>query len=661
METEDKRRSTISRVSGYFRQARDTLETLEENIISLLQEDQEEVQETSCLEETVLEEMAEGDISSRREEGLEEVGGDTKKSCGSDGVETRQTTRPDKPELRKPKIGRKEDLTPLLEESELILPPVPLSFDSDEEPRIKKYLKLPALGKGDDKRVKVGSVESPEYFTVHFSYSGGYFLDMELQVKMQEVSESELEPLRLVEVDNACLIKDKDVFYRGRVVGVDGEMVTVLLVDTGEQQVRHLTNIYEIEERFTNVAETSQNAMLACVRPSDGKSNWPASSITALRERIKGKEFLMFIQEEKEGKTPLSVILYETHHNKDLCINFWLSSINEATLTSDACMRLEYFKPALGKTSLVYAEDSKEPETDTYNTFPARVVAIQSPSNISVISLRNEPDLERLQKQMQDHYGDSTDDPNTHSTDLTVGSLVAAHIDQNGGLWARGKIKEFKKFGGCAVVQLLDFAETKKIQVEKLQPLAKMFKKVFMDKVHLSGVCPTSTSGNWSKDATEGLREILQRSSMKVELRCLGKSANQSLPVKMLVVDETGGLVDVENLMVEAKMALGGSGLKSSVDDEELTSPPAEREEIDIKQWQPAELLRPGTTIEGATATFVDWSGRVHLVKDQAALRLISRVLAAKYNNSKMRPGKYSQVSLCLSTSIRYQWTSIGV
>ena len=211
------------------------------------------------------------------------------------------------------------------------------------------------------------------------------------------------------------------------------------------------------------------------------------------------------------------------------------------------------------------------------------------------------------------------------------------------------------------MVQLLDFAGTKKIQVEKLQPLAKMFKKVFMDKVHLSGVCPTSTSGNWSKDATEGLREILQRSSMKVELRCLGKSANQSLPVKMLVVDETGGLVDVENLMVEAKVALGGSGLKSSVDDEELTSPPAEREEIDIKQWQPAELLRPGTKIEGATATFVDWSGRVHLVKDQAALGLISRVLAAKYNHSKMRPGKYSQVSLCLSTSIRYQWTNIGV
>ena len=528
----------------------------------------------------------------------------------------------------------------------------PLSVESGEEPKMKKYFKLPALIKGGARIVKIGSVESPESLTVHFQYSGGYFLYTQMQAEMQEVTEPE--PLRLVEVDNACLIKVREVFYRGKVVGIEGEKVTVLLVDTGEEQVRQLNNVYEIEERFTNVAETTQKVKLACVRPVDGTSNWSDYSTSALRERIKGKEFLMFVQEEKDEKTPLSVILYETHHNKDICINFWLFSVHQATLTSDACMRLEYFKPAV-EISPVEVE---EEETDIYNTFEARVVALQSPSNISVIYNQNEPDLEKLHFQMKKHYGNSKGDRKSQSRDLTLGALVAAHIDKNGGLWVRGKIKEVDIKEGKAGVQLMDYEETKKIKVEKLRPLAKMFNKVFMEKVHLAGVSPTSDSGDWSKDATEKLREILQKSSMKVQLQCLGKSTNRSLPVKMLVVDDTGELVDVEDLMVAADMARARCKRIA-----ELVRPSAEREEIEIKQWQPAEQLQLGTNIERATATFVDWSGRVHLVKDLTTVGLISRVLAAKYNNSKMRPGKSSQVSSCLSItiSICYQWTGTGV
>ena len=634
-------RANISRVRGFFRQFQEAQdrarETLEENIISVLQGDPE----SNWLEEIVLEEMKGGHTGSSREEGVKEAG-DSKVEI----VETSPDISTSRPKLRKPKVENTEPEAEATLDEDPILPPVPFSFEEDEEPRMKKYFKLPALVRGDEKRVKIGVVGSPEYFTVYFSYSDGYFIDMQMQQELQEVSESELEPLRLVEVDNACLIKVVNVFYRGKVVGIiDQEMIRVLLVDTGELEVRSRLNIYEIEERFTNIAETSQKVSLACVRPVGGRC-WPSSSTSALRERIGGKEFLMFVQEEKTAETPLSVILYETRRNKDVCINFWLSSVGQATLTTDACMRLEYFKPTVERAIPVDADDSKE--TDTFNTFSARVVAIESPSNISVICLRNEPDLERLQYQMQDHYGNSLGDSSstTSMKDLAVGLLVAAHIDRNGGTWARGKIKNFMKMSGKAVVQLIDFAETQKIKVEKLQPLGKMFKKVFMEKVHLSGVSPTNTSGNWSKETTEGLRQILQKSSMKVQLRCLGRSANQSLPVKMLMVDETGDLVDVEDEMVAARLALGVPVFGSSGDDGKRATPPPpappEMEEIEIKRWTPPENLEPGTSIERATASYVDWSGRLHLVRDLDALGIITSLLANKYNNSKPRPGKSS-------------------
>ena len=131
---------------------------------------------------------------------------------------------------------------------------------------------------------------------------------------------------------------------------------------------------------------------------------------------------------------------------------------------------------------------------------------------------------------------------------------------------------------------------------------------------------------------------------MKVQLRCLGKSINKSLPVKMLMMDETEGLVDVEDKLVAAKRALGRPACGSSGDGEDLADiSPSESEVVEIKRWVPAGTLEPGTRIERATATFVDWSGRVHLVQDMDKLGIINNTLAFKYSNSKWRPGKSSQ------------------
>ena len=112
MEMKDKRSSTISRVRSYFRQARDTLETLEENIIALFLEDQEGEEGNGGNTST----------SSCSLEGLEESG-DTK-SADSNGLKTSQVFRP---KLRKPKINRNEEIeAPLELVEESVMPPVPL-------------------------------------------------------------------------------------------------------------------------------------------------------------------------------------------------------------------------------------------------------------------------------------------------------------------------------------------------------------------------------------------------------------------------------------------------------------------------------------------------------------------------------------------------------
>ena len=138
--------------------------------------------------------------------------------------------------------------------------------------------------------------------------------------------------------------------------------------------------------------------------------------------------------------------------------------------------------------------------------------------------------------------------------------------------------------------------------------------------------------------------KILERNASEVQLRCLGKSINQSLPVKMFMMDATEGLVDVEDQLVAAKRALGRPACGASGEGEDLAaSSPSESEEVEIKKWVPAGKLEPGTKIEEATATYVDWSGRVHLVQDMAKLGFINDLLAFKYSNSKWRPGKFNQ------------------
>ena len=108
----DKRSSTISRVRSYFRQARDTLETLEENIIALLLEDQEGEEREGGNTST----------SSCSLEGLEES--EDTKSADSNGLKTSQVFRP---KLRKPKINRNGEIEAPLELSEeSVIPPVPL-------------------------------------------------------------------------------------------------------------------------------------------------------------------------------------------------------------------------------------------------------------------------------------------------------------------------------------------------------------------------------------------------------------------------------------------------------------------------------------------------------------------------------------------------------
>jgi hypothetical protein len=53
-----------------------------------------------------------------------------------------------------------------------------------------------------------------------------------------------------------------------------------------------------------------------------------------LREKTRLKELGMFVDEEKNGEEPYRVMLYDSLHDRDVCINAWLVKEGQAVSLS---------------------------------------------------------------------------------------------------------------------------------------------------------------------------------------------------------------------------------------------------------------------------------------------------------------------------------------
>ena len=597
--------STIARVRGHFRRCVQTLARLERDIIRELEVDRvgSVPDSLSDLPESgQVENQSEGE---EEEDGIRETAGQSFIFEGSYSEGNEETTA----------------VFPSLSES-AVAPG-------------KKYFQLSSMSRGNVKQVSIESVEAPDYIIVNLavgSHEARAHQDQELQTTHRE---SKPKPLVSVKIDQPCLVENKNTFYRGKVINIESELIQVRLVDTGSIEVRNRDSLYQIEERFLNMTEACLMVRLAGVTPRSAQSCWPTSSSTTLRERIEGKELVMFIQEAETQSKPFSVILYEDLPDRMVCINFWLTTVHQAALTPDACMSLQYSKPSSSQSAGQDGRTKNSLAKNSFETFSARVISLQSPSSIAVRSLRNEPDLEKTTRDLEHYFRSGSRDTFRAGSGPARGDYVAVSLEQG---WARGKVMEVT--GESAKVHLVDYGADERVTVDSLRRLPRNFLLGwdFTEQVHLSAITPTSLHGNWSQEAIEFLRNILLTHDMKVELQCLGKSINRSTPVKMLLIDyNEPNLIDVEERLVTAGLALGHhTDNPHSPEIEEVDDVEDLKDRNDQKKWVEGERLSPGNFV--TVATHVDWEGLVYLVRNGGTLDMISKLLQMKYECSVPRP-----------------------
>ena len=504
------------------------------------------------------------------------------------------------------------------------------------EPSHDNYFQLSSLTAGCEKNVKIVSVWSPDHIIVTLL---GHDQGSRIKQSLEKIDRmKELEPVRDVSVGKPCLVSVGKSLYRGKVINIERDLVTVLLVDEGQIEVRNRSHVYEISPKLLETTEACLVVKLDGVLLPSSCSSWLPSSTDILRERIEGKAFLMFIQKEKESElSPLPVILYEDLPTKMLCINFWLTSTTEAVLTSDGCMSLEYIKP--GESPSRSEEESVE--RTGVDTLSAQVVSIESPSNILVRSLLNQREVDKLAHQLNTHFQSRVSLINRNQ-DIKKNDFVGV---KRGDDWVRGKVKNF--LPGKATVQLIDFGTEEIVKVKNLRKLPKTFQLWdSTEQVHLGGITPTSQNGNWSQNVKEYLTNILLTCDWKVELKCLGKSVNKSTPVKMLIMEEKdeneNALVDLGDKLVAEGFALGNLCAKDKEEvgkrEKIVDDSPEVKEEREVQDWLVGERLDPGTSVELALATYVDWHGLVHLARSPSVLNMVSEMLSVKYEGSLSRP-----------------------
>ena len=330
-------------------------------------------------------------------------------------------------------------------------------------------------------------------FFVHLVNSDSSKLDdlMEEIVSYVAHNSSGSAKARSLKVGDVCLAKYVDeVWYRGKILGVDGNGFKVFFVDYGNSDFVVRNDVMPAPEKFVSLPPQAYECELANVKPVGGQ--WGTETLVKFEELILEQTF---VAQAVSMKTNNVLVL---------------SLFQDATMTTLAVEPLisDGFMKRLDKVP-AYVESGpnrsyKFLDLENFSFEDVHISYCENPDKFHCILLKNSTALHRLMEELEGTYKDATEDEYPLTSCCQNNPCCAKYSEDDN--WYRAIItSESPSPSGEIIVKFVDYGNSESVHISSLMELNDRFLELPMQALECSlyGVKPVAGEEEWSQDAID--------------------------------------------------------------------------------------------------------------------------------------------------------------
>ncbi|XP_075054987.1 RING finger protein 17 isoform X2 [Mixophyes fleayi] len=454
--------------------------------------------------------------------------------------------------------------------------------------------------------VIVCHMNDPSDFYLHVIGESEY---VRIVDKVQEVYNSEeADDLKILcpVMGQACVAKynsEDDQWYRAEVIGIPNPQETVIkYVDFGNVVRVNTTKLRQLKEEFLVLPQKAICCRLACIQPINDAPRWSLEACNLFEEltsykRLKCTSIGVLLDNK------LSVELFHVNPSTETSINSLLVKENVASFiprtpgSNDQHLPLkEIWDPV---TDLL--PDTVEKCMDAFSLFEQKeldvlISHVISPSKIFVQWLSTESILKSLQVNLFERYESSKPEEDVQwQVDMQV--AVQLQIDKK---WRRGQIKNIIT-DKLVEVFCYDFGMeevTDVINLRTLDETLKIYGTMCLE-CSLMDIKPAGGCENWTATACDFLCYYLSGATATVIIE--DNASHWPFPVRILIKNEAGQLVDVSDHLIRKGLALRDRRFKKhdSLMDVNETTKLADNADVSVQEVISAPVSESDKTVTG--------------------------------------------------------------
>ena len=296
---------------------------------------------------------------------------------------------------------------------------------------------------------------------------------------------------KTLKVGDVCLAKYVDeVWYRGKVLGVDRNGFKVFFVDYGNSDLVAKNDVRQAPEKFLSLPPQAYECELANVKPTGGQ--WGTELLVKFEELIIEQTF---VAQAVSLKTNNVLVL---------------SLFQDATMTALAVEPLisaGYLKRTDDISAYVQSGPNRSYkflQLDNFSFEDVHISYCENPNKFYFILLKNTTALHKLMEELQITYGEATEDEYPLTSCCQDNPCCAKFSEDN--MWYRAMItSETPSTSGEITVQFVDYGNLENVHISNLLELDDRFLELPMQALECSlyGIRPTNGKDEWPHDAID--------------------------------------------------------------------------------------------------------------------------------------------------------------